>query len=106
MGQLVIMAAAVGCMGLEGQRRRAQPTRETVMLSQKTEAIVLQPILQDIERIIDEARIRSSIVRAGYHAGELLRAYPMSGLSLGRIVDEIVLAAASAGVPVEIGRQE
>ena len=63
-------------------------------------------LLEEVLRIVEDAKRSSSVVRAGYHAGQLLAAYPKAGFSLGRIIDEIVAAAAAARVPVEISRDQ
>lgn len=63
-------------------------------------------LLEDILRIIEDAERSSSVVRAGCHAGRLLAAQPNAGLSLGRIIDEIVAAAGASKVPVEISREQ
>ena len=68
--------------------------------------IVKSLLLEEIERIIAEAKQANDVVRAGYHAGQLLRAYPQSGFSLSRIINEITAVAAAAKVPVEISRPE
>jgi hypothetical protein len=68
--------------------------------------IVKTLLLEEIERIIADARKANDVVRAGYHAGQLLRAYPQAGLTLSRIIDEITAAAAMAKVPVEISPAE
>ena len=61
-------------------------------------------LLEEIVRIIAEAERANEVVRAGYHAGQLLSRYPGASLSLGRIIDEVVVAATAAKVPVEIDR--
>jgi hypothetical protein len=68
---------------------------------------VAQALLRnEIGRIITEAQQAHEIVRAGFHAGRLLRTYSHAGFSLGRIIDEIVLAASAAKVPCEIDRTD
>jgi hypothetical protein len=59
---------------------------------------------EEVERIVEEARRKSVIVRAGYHAGMLAMTVLGVHFSVGRLVDEIVLAAAKKGVPVEMSR--
>jgi len=66
--------------------------------------IVKSLLLEEIERIVAEAKQANDPVSAGYHAGHLLRAYPQSGLSLGRIINEITAMAAASKVPVENSR--
>ena len=63
-------------------------------------------LMVEIERIVAEAQGGDRIVRAGYHAGQILRRFPASGFSRGRIINEITAAAATAGLPVEISRDE
>ena len=43
-------------------------------------------------------------MRTSEHAGALLAAYPDANFSLGRIIDEFVVAACAANVPIEMGR--
>jgi hypothetical protein len=59
-------------------------------------------LLKEIERIVDSAKSSGRILRAGRYAGLLSDRYPE--FSIGRIVDELVAAAAVAKVPVEISR--
>ena len=60
-------------------------------------------LLEEIERIVGDARYRDETIRANHHARLLFDAYPYT-FSLGRIIDELVLAAAREGVPVDISR--
>jgi len=68
--------------------------------------IVETLLLEEIERIIAEAKKANDVVRAGYHAGQLLRVYPQAGFTHSRIINEITAAAAMAKLPVEISRVE
>jgi hypothetical protein len=63
-------------------------------------------LMQEIDRIIAEAKGAENIVRAGYLAGQLFRAYPAAGLSAREIVDAIIAAAAAAGLAVDISQPE
>ncbi len=60
-------------------------------------------LLEEVVRIVVGARDRGETLRTGYHAGSLFAAYPNT-FSLGRIVDELLLAATREKVAVEIGR--
>ena len=66
---------------------------------------VMQRMLlaKEIGCMLAVAKSKGSIVDVGHHAGVLLASYPRANFSLGRIIDEIVVAAAAAGVPIEIG---
>jgi hypothetical protein len=66
------------------------------------EQLVSIIVREEIERIVSEAVRTSSIVRAGEHAYRLARRFPSSGLNDAELVNEIVAAAATAGVAVEI----
>ena len=59
-------------------------------------------VLRSIQRIVAEAKANGEILRAGSHAARLRDAYPDCGLSVGRIVNEIMIEATRRGVPVEI----
>lgn len=58
-------------------------------------------VLRSIQRIVAEAKANGEILRAGSHAALLRDAYPDCGLSVGHIVNEIMIEATRRGVPVE-----
>jgi hypothetical protein len=60
-------------------------------------------VLEEIEHIVAEAKAAGRVLRTGYHAGMIASRYP-DAFSIGRIIDELILAASRAGVAVEIGR--
>ena len=62
-------------------------------------------LLEEVGRIVADAKTAGSTIRAGYHAGMLAAAYP-EVFSIGRIVDELVLAATKEGVAIEMSRPE
>ena len=66
------------------------------------EAIWRQLLKKEIERIVANERAKGGILHTGYHAGQLAATYPAANLSVGRIIDEIVAAAALADLPIEI----
>lgn len=59
-------------------------------------------LIAEIERIVADAARSGEIVRAGEHAAALLGAHPDCAMSGTELVDEIIAAAAGAGVPVEM----
>jgi hypothetical protein len=60
-----------------------------------------------IWRIVADARAAgASILYTRDHAARLAATYPTADYSVGRIIDEIVLAAAAIGVAVEIARPD
>jgi hypothetical protein len=59
-------------------------------------------LLHEITRIVDEAGRGRDVLLAGHHAAVLFASYPDAHFSIGRIIDELVLAAASEGVAVEM----
>jgi hypothetical protein len=61
-------------------------------------------LIARIEAIVADAAVSGEMIRAGYHAGMMAADFPQ--FSLGRIIDEIVAAAAVAKVPVEISRRD
>ena len=61
-------------------------------------------LAEEIDRIVAEAQSRGATLRTSYHAASLFAAYPGANFSVGRIIDEIVVAASAAKVPVEIAR--
>jgi hypothetical protein len=69
------------------------------------QAIVQRLLLEEIARIVQSARDNGDTLRAGYHAGLLADAYPHA-FSIGRIIDELILAATREGVSIEIGRPD
>ena len=69
------------------------------------QSVSRQLVFEEIARIVALAKARGEIlVRAGYHAGMLAAAYPGATFSVGLIIDEIILAAAKAGLAVEMDR--
>ena len=73
---------------------------------QDTQAITRRLLLEEIPRIVADAKAEGMTLRTAHHAGILFATYPGANLSIGRIIDELVAAAAVAGVPVEIARPE
>ncbi len=67
------------------------------------DAIVQRLLMEEIARIIESARENGETLRTGYHAGMIASAYPHV-FSIGRIVDELILAATREGIPVEMAR--
>jgi len=63
-------------------------------------------LLSEIRRIVGDAQADGGIVFTAYHAASLFAAYPGAHFSVGRIVDEIALAATASGVAVEIARAD
>jgi hypothetical protein len=63
-----------------------------------------QLICDEIRAIVADAISSHQILRVGAHAKRLSATYPGSGLSQGRITDELILVASQAKVPVEIDR--
>lgn len=61
-------------------------------------------IYDEIRQIVADAIASRETLQVGPHARRLAGTYPGSGLSEGRIADEIIMAASRAGVPaMEIG---
>jgi len=65
-----------------------------------------QRLLKDIQRIVADAMEAGEALYAAEHAARLFAACPECGFSIGRIVDELTLAASGVRVPVEIARPE
>ena len=63
-------------------------------------------LIREIARIVAKARVDGRLLRAAPHAVTLLSTYPDAHLSMDRILDEIVIAASAAKVPVEIAHPE
>jgi hypothetical protein len=59
---------------------------------------------EEIERIVSQAGRGSGFIRAGEYAFRLLKQFPNSGMTGEEVVNEIVAAAANAGVAVEISQ--
>ena len=74
------------------------------MLNTDTEGLSRQQVLREIARIVDAASVSGTVIATGSHAADLLAAYPDAHWSIGHLVDEIVVAAATANVPVLIVR--
>ena len=67
-------------------------------------SIVHVLVSEEIERIISEASKDGGLVRAGQMARLLTQTYPNSGFEHGDLVDQIIAAAARAGVAVEMSQ--
>jgi hypothetical protein len=65
--------------------------------------IIASLISEEIRRVIADAVADGEIIAANRTAADIMRAYPACGLGESDIVNEIVLAAARAGVAVEFG---
>jgi hypothetical protein len=59
-------------------------------------------LAEEIERIVAETQSSGATLRTSFHAASLFAAYPGANFSVGRIIDELVVAASAAKVPVEI----
>jgi hypothetical protein len=69
------------------------------------QAISRRLLREEIRRIVADARANgTSILHTSDHAARLAAIYPTAGYSVGHIIDEIVMAAATAGLAVEIAR--
>jgi hypothetical protein len=68
-----------------------------------TQGFIERLIDEEIRRIVADAVQEGGILSAQDAADHILRAYRGSALSKTEIADRIMLAAASAGVAVEIG---
>jgi hypothetical protein len=70
------------------------------------EGFIDRLINEEIRRIVAEAVADGGILSAQKCAAQILRAYRGSALSKTELADRIMMAAASAGVAVEIGRRK
>jgi hypothetical protein len=60
----------------------------------------------EIDRIVAEAAMEGRTLSAPDAAAELLKTYPKCELSEERIADVVMMAAAKAGVAVELGHPD
>jgi hypothetical protein len=60
-------------------------------------------VQEEVRRIVADAIQGREILSAYEHAKQVLRTYPNCGLTERYIADHIIMAAAKAGVAVEIG---
>jgi hypothetical protein len=75
-------------------------------LSGITQQLQRDLLIEEIRRIVADAGAAGETLHTDDHATKLFDAYPAAGFSIGRIVDELTLAAGRARVPVEIARPE
>jgi len=61
-------------------------------------------IEEEIADIVRQAADRGELIRVGEHAKRLHDLYGPSGYSVGRIIDELILAATNEKIAVEIDR--
>lgn len=66
-------------------------------------AFVQQLIDGEIRRYVAEAIKTGDTLSAPVHAAKILRTYPTCGLTVHELADLVMIAAAKAGVAVEIG---
>jgi hypothetical protein len=60
-------------------------------------------IMKAVRRHIADALRSRSLISANDCAAEILATYPACDLPLETMIDEVIMAAAKAGVPVESG---
>jgi hypothetical protein len=60
-------------------------------------------VQEEVRRIVADAIQGKQILGASVHAQQVLRTYPNCGMTERDIADHIIIAAAKAGVAVEIG---
>ncbi len=60
-------------------------------------------IMKAVRRYIADAIRSRSLVSASACAADILATYPTCGLDRKALTDEVILAAAKAGVPVQTG---
>jgi len=67
--------------------------------------IIFGPIADEIQRIVDRALASGCVLSASDAADDILQTFPGTGLTPANLADQVMLTAASAGVPVEIDRR-
>ena len=101
-----VQFSVTGCKREPRRNESANISWRRGLGSDETEAAARRLLRFEIGRVITEAQSAGSIVRAGHTASQLLRSYPTAGFSLGHILDEVIAAAAAAGIPVDMSRSE
>jgi hypothetical protein len=66
-------------------------------------AFIQTLVLNAIRRRVADAIRSGSVMSAAECAAEILRTYPSCGMAAADIANEAMMAAARAGVPIEIG---
>jgi hypothetical protein len=66
--------------------------------------IIGEPIASEIRRVVDRARETGSILSIADIAVDMLQTFPGTGLTVEHLANEVMIRAAAAGVPVEIGK--
>ena len=61
-------------------------------------------LIKEIAALVADAKRDGRLISTDVHAARLLAAYPDANFSVGRIVDEIILAASALGIAVEMAR--
>ena len=64
------------------------------------------PVAEEIKRIVATAKRDGGCISASASAAWVIRVYPDCGLNEREAVEAIILAAAKAGVPVEMGQMQ
>ena len=64
------------------------------------------PVSEEIKRIVASAKGGAGCISVSESAAWVSRVYPNCGLTERELADQIILAAAKAGVAVEIGKPE
>ena len=70
----------------------------------QSSALVSDLVRKEVDRLVAEAVMERRTLSAPVAAAGILRAYSKCGLSAEQIADAVMMAAARAGVVVEIGR--
>jgi hypothetical protein len=78
--------------------------REFMFMLHPDRRLVQILIREEIEHIVSRASRGTGFLRAGEHAYQLLKAYPNCGMTGEEMVNEIVAAAATSGIAIEISR--
>jgi hypothetical protein len=61
-------------------------------------------VREEIEHIVSRASQGAGFLRAGEHAYRIMKQYPNCGMTGAEVVNEIIAAAATSGVAVEMSR--
>ena len=58
---------------------------------------------QEVRRLVAEAIRTGDVLSASWSAAQILRVYPNCGVRPEEIADQVIMAAAKAGVAIEFG---
>lgn len=81
-----------------------QPAAGAVRASRGEQGFIWGLVMDEVVRVVSEAAADGGVISAHEAAAMILQTYPGCGISEAELADNVMMAAAGAGVVVEIGQ--